>query len=70
MIEISISTTLSNTVGIDRRTLKPALYREEYIDISILEANSSELHSIMLEKIIHAPEYSRMMSRQFDNLQQ
>ena len=63
MIETSISTNLSNTVGIDRRALKPELYREEYIDISILEANSSELHSIMLEKIMHAPEYFRMMPK-------
>lgn len=56
-VEMSIGTALSNTAVIDRRTLKPEAYRREYRDISLIEAGSVELHSMMLKKIDDMPNY-------------
>lgn len=67
-IEMSISATLSNTISIDRKNLKPKAYRKEYRDISLIEANSIELHSMMLEKIHDMPKFLFMKPNNLDRL--
>lgn len=64
----SISASLSNSISIDKSSFKPELYKEEYIDISLSGAESSELHSRMREKISRSPNLFHMAPNKFRDL--